>query len=168
MESPDVNVLVNAARESAVHHRPCRAWLDAALAEGRTIGISELVLSGVVRILTHPGIFQPPLSPSQALDFSDAVMALHGVARLRPGEAHWRIFKSLCAGAHVTGNRVADAYHAALALEHGATWVTLDRDFAAFPGLPVRNLLSARPDEVHESRRRHSVHRPARRGARSR
>lgn len=27
MRSPDVNVLVSAFREDAVHHQPCRAWL---------------------------------------------------------------------------------------------------------------------------------------------
>jgi predicted nucleic acid-binding protein len=31
---------------------------------------------------------------------------------------------------------------AALAIEHGCEWVTLDRGFAAFPGLSFRNLLT--------------------------
>jgi predicted nucleic acid-binding protein len=30
---------------------------------------------------------------------------------------------------------IADAYHAAIAIEHRCEWVTLDRDFARFPGL---------------------------------
>ena len=33
------------------------------------------------------------------------------------------------------------AWYAALAIEHDCTWVTLDRDFARFPGLDW-NLLS--------------------------
>jgi hypothetical protein len=30
---------------------------------------------------------------------------------------------------------VADAYLAALAIEHGCQWISFDRDFARFPGL---------------------------------
>ena len=40
----------------------------------------------------------------------------------------------------LTGNRIPDAYHAALAIEHGCTWVTLDRGFAAYSGLRLVNL----------------------------
>jgi len=34
-----------------------------------------------------------------------------------------------------SARRSPDAAHAAVAIEHGALWVTLDRDFARFPGL---------------------------------
>jgi hypothetical protein len=54
---------------------------------------------------------------------------------LRPGPRHWEIFERPCEEADVRGNLVADAYHAVLALEHGARWLSLDRDFARFPGL---------------------------------
>jgi len=54
---------------------------------------------------------------------------------LRPGARHWEIFTNLCRESNARGNLVADAYHAALALEHGARWLTLDRDFARFPQL---------------------------------
>ncbi|MCM0640528.1 PIN domain-containing protein [Cellulomonas wangsupingiae] len=40
----------------------------------------------------------------------------------------------LCRAADARGNLVADAQHAAVAIEHGATWVSQDRDFARFPG----------------------------------
>lgn len=33
------------------------------------------------------------------------------------------------------GPRVTDAWFAALAIEHGCEWITMDRDFARFPGL---------------------------------
>ena len=41
----------------------------------------------------------------------------------------------------VKGSLVADAYLAALAMEHRAEWVTTDRDFARFPGLRWRHPL---------------------------
>lgn len=58
---------------------------------------------------------------------------------LRPGSKHWEIFSGLCRAASATANNVPDAYHAALAIEHGATWVTNDRGYAQFPNLLWRN-----------------------------
>ena len=141
MQSPDVNVLVNAFRQEAAHHDRCRAWLDGTVSGREPVGVSELVLSGVLRILTHPRIFCPPTSSEAAAAFVDAVLAQHAIIPLRPGSGHWRIFRSLVAAHHPTGNRVADAYHAALAIEHGCEWVTLDRGFSTYPGLRWRNLL---------------------------
>jgi predicted nucleic acid-binding protein len=37
---------------------------------------------------------------------------------------------------------VADAYHAALAIEHGCEFVTADGDFARFAGLRYRHPLA--------------------------
>ena len=52
-----------------------------------------------------------------------------------PGERHWDIFKRLCIETDTRGPRVTDAWLAALAIECGCEWITLDRDFARFPGL---------------------------------
>jgi uncharacterized protein len=164
MEIPDVNVLVNAAREGAPHHAICRAWLDDALASGRPVGISELVLSGVVRVLTSPRAFRPPATLGDALGVCESLLAHPSVVRLRPGQGHWKIFATLCEGSHATANAVPDAYHAALAIEHGAEWVTLDRGFAAFPWLKLRNLLAV--PGARESRARYGIP-PVRRGRRA-
>ena len=141
MQSPDVNVLVNAYRQDAFHHYRCRAWLDGVVSRRESVGISELVLSGVLRILTHPRIFYPRTSVEDAGAFVDTILAQDGFSALRPGFGHWRIFRSLVSTYSPTGNRVPDAYHAALAIEHGCEWVTLDRGFSVYPGLRCRNLL---------------------------
>ncbi len=141
MQSPDVNVLASAFRADAVHHERCRAWLTGALAGRDGIGLSELVLSGVLRVLTHPRVFNPPTPSEAATGFVDAVLAQPAITALRPGSGHWRIFRGMSATLRLTGNRIPDAYHAALAIEHGCEWVTLDHGFAAYPGLRWRNLL---------------------------
>jgi predicted nucleic acid-binding protein len=41
----------------------------------------------------------------------------------------------LCSEADIRGPRVTDAWFAALAIEWGCEWITLDRDYARFPGL---------------------------------
>jgi predicted nucleic acid-binding protein len=60
---------------------------------------------------------------------------------LTPGDRHWQIFSDLCRTSHAKGNLVADAYHTALAIEHGCEWITADRDFARFKGLRWRHPL---------------------------
>ena len=47
----------------------------------------------------------------------------------------WEVVERLCRAADARGNLVAAAQRAAVAIELGATWVTLDRGFARFPGL---------------------------------
>ena len=135
MQSPDVNVLVNAFRQDAEYHHQCRAWLDNALSGGEQVAFSELVLSGVLRILTHSKIFMPPTPTNAAIAFVDALLAQPMSITLRPGSGHWRIFRGLLSRMNLRGNKIPDAYHAALALEHGCEWVTLDRGFSAYPGL---------------------------------
>jgi predicted nucleic acid-binding protein len=60
------------------------------------------------------------------------------VHAIEPGPRHWERFFAALADANVTGPRVRDAHLAALAIEHGATFYTNDRDFRLFPKLDVR------------------------------
>ena len=117
MQSPDVNVLVSAFREDAIHHARCRRWLAEALSGRDRVGLFELVLSGVLRVLTHPRIFHPPTPGAAAIAFVDALLAQPASTALRPGGAHWRIFRGMSETLQLTGNRIPDAYHAALAIE---------------------------------------------------
>jgi hypothetical protein len=135
MRSVDVNVLVNAHRPEAADRERFREWLDSARRGPEPLGLADVVLSGFIRIVTHPKAFREPTSLDDALGFVDSLRAGPACLRLAPGERHWSIFADLCRRAGATGNRVPDAYLAALAIEHGATWVTADRGFARFPGL---------------------------------
>lgn len=132
---PDVNVLVGAFRTDAAHHAQLRAWLEAAVASVEDLGLTDAVLGGTVRVLTHPRVFDPPTALDVALAQVDSLRSAAGVVRVVPGQRHWEVVDRLCRDADARGNLVADAQHAAVAVEHGATWVTLDRDFARFPGL---------------------------------
>lgn len=135
----DVNVLVYAHREDSSDHRRARAWTEAMLDSDESYGVSELVLSGVVRVVTHPRVFDPPTPISVALDFVSMIRSRPNAVVIEPGERHWSIFDRLCREADARGNLVADAYLAALAIESGCEWVTTDRDFSRFPGLRWRH-----------------------------
>jgi len=138
---PDVNVLLYAFKEGAPGHERFRSWLEAAAAGPDPIGVCELVLSGVVRVSTHPRVFDRPATPAEALDFAEWMRSLPVAVPLAPGARHWEIFARLVQRAECRGGLVSDAYLAALAIEHGCEWVTTDRDFARFHGLRWRHPL---------------------------
>ncbi len=139
---PDVNVLVYAFRKDAADHQHYRAWLDSTVNGDSSFACSDLVLSGFVRIVTHPRIFREPSQLTEALNFSCALRDQPICRPVFPGAQHWSIFTRLCRQAGAKGNRVPDAYFAALAIESGCEWVTADRGFARFPGLRWRHPLS--------------------------
>ncbi|MFO8073526.1 MAG: type II toxin-antitoxin system VapC family toxin [Polyangia bacterium] len=132
---PDVNVLIYAHREESPEHPAYARWL-ASVAEGREpFGLSELVLSGFVRIVTNPRVFSTPTPLDTALAFARSLLVRPNAASLRPGARHWAIFEELCKQTGARGKLVADAYHAALAIEHGCEWISTDADFGRFPEL---------------------------------
>lgn len=104
-------------------------------------GLSELVLSGVVRVLTNPRVFVNPMPLDAALAFVNGLRHQPNAVVIEPGPRHWEIFWRLCRAVAAQGNLVADAYLAALAIESGSEWITDDGDFARFPGLRWRHPL---------------------------
>jgi hypothetical protein len=120
---PDANVLVYAYREDAPGHGAYRRWLENLVAGHESFGVSELVLSGFLRVVTHPRVFTPPMPVAEALGFVEALRNQPNCVRIAPGPRHWEIFSRLCRDADARGNLVQDAYLAALAIESGSEWV---------------------------------------------
>lgn len=106
--------------------------------------LSDLALSGFLRIVTHPRIFPRPTPLDTALAFIKAVRDQPNCTLLSPRERHWDIFVRLCEMVGAKGNLVSDAYFAALAIESGSEWVTADRDYSRFQGLRWRHPLQAK------------------------
>jgi len=52
---------------------------------------------------------------------------------VHPTERHWEILHELLISTQSRANYVPDAHLATLAIEHGATLQTADRDFSRFP-----------------------------------
>jgi hypothetical protein len=139
----DVNVLVYAHRLDAPRHHEYLGWLNQVLSSDAAFGVSDLVLSGFLRVVTHPRVFRDPTPLDRALTFATSIRDHPNAVMLAPGERHWDIFQRLCHEANAKGNLIPDAYLAALAIESGAEWVTTDRDYARFSGLRWRHPLSA-------------------------
>lgn len=140
---PDVNVLVYAHREDSQGHRAYRDWLESAVNADAAFGMSDLVISGFLRVVTHPRIFVSPSSLADAMQFAEELRACPNRVAVSPGNDHWRIFCRLCDTAGAKGNLIPDAWLAAMAIEHGCEWITTDGDFARFPGLRWRHPLKS-------------------------
>jgi toxin-antitoxin system PIN domain toxin len=144
---PDVNVLLYAHREdSHPEHARYAGWVTALAAGAEPFALSVLVLTGVLRIATNPRIFLRPSTLDEALDFAGELLRQPTARLVGPGPRHWELMTELCRKSGATGKLVADAAHAAVALEHGCTLVTTDADFGRFPGLRWRHPLA--PDQV--------------------
>jgi hypothetical protein len=137
----DVNILVYAHREDATNHSAYREWLEALINSDQSFGMSDLVLSGFMRVVTHPKVFEPPSSLEQALAFTQDLRDAPNCVPIAPGPRHWDIFCRLCSAAGAKGNLIPDAFFAAMAIENGCEWITADRDYSRFPGLRWRHPL---------------------------
>ena len=140
MVLPDVNVMVYAHREDTALHAACRGWLEGVVNGDEAFGLSDLVLSGFVRVATHPRVFAKPSPLADALDFTEQLRSRPNCVPVAPGVRHWEIFRTLCTEAGAKGNLVPDAFLAAMAIEAGCEWITTDRDFSRFKGLRWRHL----------------------------
>ncbi|MEU6128526.1 type II toxin-antitoxin system VapC family toxin [Saccharopolyspora sp. NPDC047091] len=137
----DVNVLINAHNVSAPKHEEYASWLEDALNGSTPVGIPSIVFSGYLRIITNTRLFPRRFTAEEALEEIAAIRTAPAFVSLDPGPRHWEIFTELCRKAEVSGNHVPDAYLAAIAIEHGAEWITADRGFARYPGLRWRHPL---------------------------
>jgi toxin-antitoxin system PIN domain toxin len=141
MLMPDVNVLIYAHREESPDHEAYAKWLSDHVEGDEPLACSELVLSAFLRIVTHRRVFEDPTPLEVALEFTGELVRSPGVRRVRPGAQHFEIFTELTRATNARGKLIADAYHAALAIEYGCEFITTDGDFARFPRLRYRHPL---------------------------
>jgi uncharacterized protein len=128
---PDVNLVLAAARPDHLHHAAAKAWwlsaVQGATAE-RPIRLLPVVVSGFLRIVTHPKIFSFPSTIEAATTHIDSLLALSNVD-LFETQPNWEIFRKLCVERSLTGNAIPDAWIAATAIQHNDHVVSFDKDF---------------------------------------
>ncbi len=135
---PDVNVLIYAFRKDSQDHPRYREWLESVLNGDSAYGVSPQVMGSFIRIVTHSAIFNAPSGLDEAFAFCRVLMEQPHCQLIQPGARHWSIFADLCLNAQASGNRVQDAWFAALAIENGCEWISTDRDYSRFRGLSWR------------------------------
>lgn len=135
----DANLLLYAYHPKAEQHQTSRVWLEAALSGSEVVRFAWLTLWAFLRISTNPRVFEVPLTAGEAQTAVSAWLARPIAGILEPGERYWEVLRGLMNQGQAIGPMVMDAALAALAVEHGATLHTTDRDFSRFPGLKWRN-----------------------------
>jgi hypothetical protein len=137
----DANLLIYAYVAASPRHTQALAWFEAALSSHRPVRFAWATVQAFLRLVTHPTIFERPYSIDDACTIVEDWFATPTTAVLEPGDRHWEILRTLLRSSQARGDVVSDAHLAALAIEHGATLCTTDRDFIRFPGLKFENPL---------------------------
>lgn len=129
---PDVNILVYAHREDEAAHEAARDWVDAMVNGNEPFALSALTIVAFVRIVTNRRIYKEPTPIAVALAAIDSMLVRSNCRLILPGARHWQLVSQLCRVTQAAGKAVADAQHAAVAIESGCEWISRDRDFARF------------------------------------
>jgi toxin-antitoxin system PIN domain toxin len=133
----DANILLYAYDSDSAHHAACRSWLEAAFNSEEIIALPWQTLLAFVRIATNPRATKKPLQSADACNIVSSWLDQVNVSVIGAGERFWEILQHQTLEAQVTGPLVTDAALAALALEHGATLCSVDRDFRRFRSLKL-------------------------------
>lgn len=135
MKLLDVNVVLAAHRDDHPDFDTARAWLDQTIAASTPFAIVDLVAGSFLRIATNRRIFSIPTPVDEAFSYLKALRAQPAHVMLAPGPGHIALLEQLCASAEASGDLIADAQLAAIAIEHACELVSFDRDFARFSEL---------------------------------
>jgi len=139
----DTNILVYAHRRDAEFHSAAAERIKL-LAEGKSAwAIPWPCLHEFFAISTHPRIYDPPSTQSQAIAQIDAWLASPSLSVLSESAGYWDRLKTTLTAGKVIGSMVHDARIAALCAAHGVRelW-SADRDFGRFgSAISVKNPL---------------------------
>ena len=138
----DVNILLYASDQSSPLNPKAAAFLKQCADDRRVFCLAWLTLMSYLRMVTHPSIFDRPLSHAEAVRNVDALLALPHCRVIGEEQGFWRTYQEITADVPTRGNLVPDAYLAAVLSGHGVTTLyTRDRDFRKFKFLTVRDPL---------------------------
>lgn len=135
----DANLLLYAYHAGAPQHAAAKPWLETVLAGADPVGLSWSTILAFLRIGTSPRVFERPYRIEEAERIVSVWLDCPAVSVLQPGERYWEILRALLLEARAEAALVSDAALAALAIEHGATLCSTDRDFRRFKQLKLRN-----------------------------
>ena len=136
----DVNLWVYAFRPDSPYHKVARERLEAHQQAQAPFLFVPSVAASFLRLVTNPKIFLNPSDPAEAWEFL-TVLQDDPLARLTEADAMtFGLFKHLSLVAGSMGTQVPDAFLAALAVQHEATFLTVDQGFQRYQALKVELL----------------------------
>lgn len=138
--SVDVNILLYASNVVSPLHAAAKTFLDGRARDTDLFCLTWPTLMGYLRMATHPGIFEVPLSPDAAIANVESLLALPRVRVVTETEGFWEVYRDVTSEFSVRGNLVPDAHLVAILRHHGVDRLyTNDRDFRKFDALRAVN-----------------------------
>jgi toxin-antitoxin system PIN domain toxin len=138
----DVNILLYASDSASRFHEASRKFLSECARADEVFCLAWPTVMAFLRIVTHPGIFERPLSPEEACGNVESLLGRPNVRVLAEQEGFWEAYRRAAEGLSVRGNLVPDAHVAAILLQHGVRRMfTTDADFRKFEFLEPVNPL---------------------------
>lgn len=135
----DANLLLYAYDSESPHHAAARKWLEGVVSSGSAVRFALITLLAFVRIASDRRVYTCPLQPAEACSLIEEWLAMPNVRLLQLGPRAWGLLGAMCKEGQARGAMVMDAHLAALAIEHGASIATTDRDFTRFPDVELVN-----------------------------
>lgn len=139
----DANILLYAYDKDSPQHSRCLTWLERSFEEGEAVAFCWTTIIAFLRISTDARVFRNPLDVREAEEAVKSWLEQPTAFLLGPSADHWASLTRLLRLGQAKGALITDAHIAAIALEHGATVCTNDRDFHRFPGLKLINPLES-------------------------
>ncbi len=142
MIAVDSNLLIYAHKQGSPFHGAAARVIDSLRHQPAPWAIPWPCVHEFIGIATHPDIYKPASTLSEALGFVDALLASPPLHLLTESPGYLEKLREISTAAKLKGPRIHDARIVALCLHHGVRelW-SADRDFSAFPQLTVRNPL---------------------------
>jgi hypothetical protein len=138
----DANILIYAKFHNLPEHVRARTWLDDQLNGTVEVGLPWGSLLAFLRVATNTRLFGRPLSMAEAVAQVKEWLAAEPVWIPQPTERHADVLGNLLVQPDIHYRLVPDAHLVALAIEHGLTLCSADRDFARFRELKWLNPLA--------------------------
>ncbi len=138
----DANLLVYANDADSPHHLEARRWFEETINAPGRVGLPWPTLLAFVRLLGSPRITRRPVPLERTWARVQQWLSRPNVWIPVPTDRHEELIAGLLAGESRV-DLINDAHLAALAIEHGLTVCSADRDFARFPGLRWENPLAS-------------------------
>jgi uncharacterized protein len=136
----DVNLWVYAFRADSPLHEAARGELEGSAHAGDTFLFCPHVAASFLRLVTNSRIFASPSGLEEAWAFVDVLAAREHAVNVEVDLMTFGIFKHLSLVSPALENEIPDALCASIAIRHDATFVTADRRFERYDGLPLRML----------------------------
>ena len=138
----DSNLLLYAYDTSSPFHERARDWFEETLGSEAEVGVALVSILAFLRVGTSPTVFARPMTVEDAAGVVSRWLERPNVGIVQPTRRHLEVLAEVARSGKARGPLLMDAHLAALAIEHGATLCTSDRDFTRFRGLRLEDPLA--------------------------